>query len=85
MTYRDAGCAQFAVEYDSMVREGAFDGAFRLGGTVLIGGTGQWKTARFELLDCRFMNRANGADLRLVVTGGNLELAVRSADVCLTE
>lgn len=85
VTYRDVGCSQFAVEYDSMVPEGVFDGAFRPGGTVLIGGTGQWKTARFELLDCRFMNRANGADLRLVVTGGNLELAVRSADVCLTE
>jgi len=81
VTYRDAGCSEFRVEYDSTVNEGPRDGAFRPAGRVSITGTGQWKTAEFKLSDCRFMNRANGADLRLAVTGGDMELAVRRAEL----
>jgi hypothetical protein len=76
VTYRDAGCSSLAVEYDSTVNQGPFDGAFRPAGTAAISGTALWKTAEFRLPDCRFMNRCNGADFRLVVTGREMELAV---------
>ena len=76
VTYRDAGCSSFAVEYDSAVDEGPLAGAFRPAGSVQIAGTGRWKTAEFKLSDCCFMNRGNGADLRLAVVGGAIELAV---------
>ena len=81
VTYRDAGCSAFAVEYDSTVGEGPLDGAFRPAGNTAVTGTGQWKTAEFRLSDCRFMNRSNGADLRLAITGGDLELAVRQTEL----
>ena len=76
VTYRDAGCSSFAVEYDSTVNEGPLQGAFRPAGSTAVTGTGLWKTAEFRLPDCRFMNRANGADFRLVASGGLMELAV---------
>ena len=67
VTYRDAGCSSFGVEYDSTVNEGPLEGAFRPAGSVQVGDTGQWKTAEFKLPDCCFMGRCNGADLRLAV------------------
>lgn len=77
VTYRDAGCSSLAVEYDSTVDQGPLDGAFRPAAkTVAVGDTGRWKTADFRLPECRFMNRSNGADLRLVVASGQMELAV---------
>ena len=76
ITYRDAGCSSLAVEYDSTVNQGPFGGAFRPAGSAAVTGTGAWKTAEFRLPDCCFMNRANGADLRLVAGGGRMELAV---------
>jgi hypothetical protein len=81
VTYRDAGCSSFGVEYDSTVDEGPLAGAFRPAGGVQIGGTGQWKTAEFKLPECGFMNRCNGADLRLAVVGGDIELVVSRAEV----
>ena len=81
VTYRDAGCSSFGVEYDSTVNEGPLAGAFRPAGGVQIGGTGQWRTAEFKLSDCCFMNRCNGADLRLAVVGGEIELAVSQRGV----
>jgi hypothetical protein len=81
VTYRDAGCSSLAVEYDSTVAEGPFGGAFRPAGNVAVTGTGQWKTADFRLPDCSFMNRGNGADLRLVVSGQERELAVSRVDL----
>ena len=77
ITYRDAGCSSLAVEYDSTVNEGPLAGAFRQAGSTAVTGTGLWKTVEFRLPDCRFMNRCNGADLRLVAAGPELELAVR--------
>jgi len=85
ITYRDEGCSSMGVEYDSTVPEGPFAGSFRPARGVAIGGTGQWKTAEFQLPDCRFMNRANGADLRVVVTGGDLKLAIRRAVLARTD
>jgi len=76
VTYRDAGCSSLAVEYDSAVSEGPRDGAFRPAGSTAVADTNQWKTARFQLPDCRLQNRCNGADLRLVATGAGLKLAV---------
>lgn len=81
VTYRDAGCSEFRIDYDSTVSEGPFDGAFRPAGGVAVSSTGQWKTAEFRLPDCRFMNRGNGADFRLAVVGGELELAVRRLEL----
>jgi hypothetical protein len=76
ITYRDAGCSSLAVEYDSTVNQGPFGGAFRPAGSTAVTGTGAWKTTQFQLPDCCFMNRCNGADFRLVAVGGQKELAV---------
>jgi hypothetical protein len=81
VTYRDADCSSFRVEYDSTVNEGPLDGAFRPAGGVQIGGTGEWKTAEFKLSDCCFMNRCNGTDLRLAIVGGDIELAVSRVEI----
>ncbi|MEN6427530.1 MAG: DUF5010 domain-containing protein [Phycisphaerales bacterium] len=81
VTYRDAGCSSFGVEYDSTVNEGPFAGAFRPAGGTQISGTGEWKTVEFRLSDCCFMNRSNGADLRLAVVGGDIELAVSRVEL----
>jgi hypothetical protein len=81
VTYRDAGCSAFGVEYDSTVSEGPLAGSFRHAGSVAVTGSGQWKTARFALSECRFMGRCNGVDLRLAVTGGDMELAVKRVEV----
>jgi hypothetical protein len=76
VTYRNAGCSALAVEYDSATKEGPSEGAFRPVSAVPVDGAGGWKTAEFRLSDCRFMNRCNGADLRLVASGGQMDLAV---------
>ena len=77
----DSGCASVAFEYDSTVNEGPFEGAFRRAGTTEITGRDRWRTIEVALPDCRFMNRCNGADLRLAITGGNLELAVSRVEI----
>lgn len=79
--YRDAGCSGFAVEYDSTVDEGPLDGAFRTAGSVRLSGSGRWKKAEIALPDCRFMNRCNGADFRLAITGGQMELMIDEVQV----
>jgi hypothetical protein len=73
------------VEYDSTVDEGPLDGAFRHAGSVQVVGSGEWKTAEMTLRDCHFMNRCNGADFRLAVSGGQLELAIRRVQVEKTQ
>lgn len=85
VTYRDAGCASFHIEYDNAdPTKGAVDGAFRSAGSVPVKGTGGWKTAEFILAQCRFMNRCNGADLRIAVLGGEMELAISKVKVTRT-
>ena len=82
VTYRDAGCASFHVEYDNVDPDkGPVDGAFRRSGNVAVDDTNDWKTAEFRLEQCRFMNRSNGADLRIVVNGGEMALAVSKIKV----
>lgn len=74
----DGGCGQFRVEYDNNdARQGPLDGAFRPTRPVPVGQTGRWRTARLHLPEVRFAGRANGADLRLCVTGGARRLTVR--------
>lgn len=77
VTYRDAGCSSFHIEYDNADPEkGVFEGAFRRVGNVAVGGSGEWRTAKLVLEQCRFMNRCNGTDFRITIIGGDLELAV---------
>ncbi len=86
ITYRDAGCSAFHVEYDnSDPAKGLFEGAFRKIGDVAIEDTGTWRTAEFTLTQCRFMNRCNNADFRFVILGGELELAVRKVELTKME
>jgi hypothetical protein len=81
VTYCDIGCAAFGVEYDSTVDEGPLDGAFRPADSVRVSDSGQWKTAQIPLPNCRFMNRCNGADLRLAVTGREINLTIRRVQI----
>ncbi len=82
VTYRDSGCSSFCLEYDNANPEkGLYEGAFRRVEGISIGGTGKWKTKEFILSQCRFMNRCNGTDFRIVVVGGDLALAVRRVDL----
>jgi hypothetical protein len=86
VTYRDEGCSAFCIEYDNTdPAKGLLEGAFRKIGNVAVGDTGTWKTAEFNLTQCRFMNRSNDADFRIVVLGGELELAVRKVEVTKIE
>jgi hypothetical protein len=85
VTYLDGGCESFHIEYDNVdPGKGAIDGAFRRSGNVTINGTGDWKTAELRLEQCRFMNRSNGADLRIVVLGGKMALKVSKLKVTCT-
>ncbi|HUV66837.1 MAG TPA: hypothetical protein VMW24_23315, partial [Sedimentisphaerales bacterium] len=82
VTYRDAGCSSFCVEYDNTdPARSVLEGAFRKAGEVSVGSTGGWKTAEFRLPNCRFMDRCNNADFRLVVLGSEPELAIRAVAV----
>lgn len=77
VTYRDAGCSSFRIEYDNANRQiGPLQGAFRSIDAVAVKGSGQWKTMEFTLPQCGFTNRCNGADFRIAVVGGDLALAV---------
>ena len=76
VTYRDAGCSSFRLEYDSSnAMEGHFDGAFRPAGNVEIEDSARPKTASLALEDCRFMNRCNGVDFRIAILGGELTVS----------
>ena len=86
VTYRDSGCSAFYLEYDnSDPAKGLFEGSFRKIGDVAVGDTGTWKTAKFTLTQCRFMNRCNDADFRIVILGDEMELAVRKVELMRTK
>jgi hypothetical protein len=86
VTYRDAGCSSFRVDYDNVNPQmGPAEGAFRPVGNILVNGTGEWKTAKVALPQCRFINRCNGADFRIVVLGSDLELAVSKVKLIRTK
>jgi hypothetical protein len=80
VTFRDAGYSSFRLDYDSSnARMGPHEGAFRPVGNIVVDGTGKWRTAEFKLPECRFMGRCNGADFRVAVSGGDLELSISKA------
>jgi hypothetical protein len=82
VTYVDAGCARFLLEYDNTrADQGPVDGAFRPARWVTVNGDGALKTASFTLVDGRFANRANGADFRLTVDGESRTLSVAEVTV----
>jgi len=86
VTYRDAGCSSFRLEYDNAnPKKGLYEGAFRAVRDISIGGTGKWKKITFTLPQCRFMNRCNGTDFRIAVLGGDLTLAVSRVELVRTK
>ncbi|MHC4888066.1 MAG: DUF5010 domain-containing protein [Planctomycetota bacterium] len=85
VTYRDSGCSSFHLEYDNTnPKIGPLGGAFRPAGNISVDGSGKWKTAKFTLPQCRFMNRCNGADFRIVVLGGDLALTISKVELVKT-
>jgi hypothetical protein len=86
VTYRDAGCSSFRLEYDNTNSQiGPHEGAFRPVGNVVFEGSNKWKTASLLLPQCRFMNRCNGTDFRIAVSGGDLELAISKTTLSKTQ
>ena len=84
VTYIDAGCERFVLEYDNArANLGPVDGAFRPTRPVAVKGTGTIKTATFKLVDGKFANRANRSDFRLAVEGGQRALAIAEVSVSM--
>ncbi len=67
--YFDQGTGSFRIEYDGPDPNAPFNGAYTASKTtVALANSGQWKTARFRLLEARFLNSQNGgADFRIAV------------------
>jgi len=85
VTYRDAGCSSFLLEYDNTNSQiGPGEGAFRPVGNVVVDGSNEWKTVRFTMPQCRFMNRCNGVDFRFAVLGGDMALAISKVQLVKT-
>jgi hypothetical protein len=74
--YFDAGSGTFRVEYDGPDPNAPFNGAYTSSPTqVTLGESGQWKLAKFRLLEARFLNSQNGgADFRIAVQAPSLKL-----------
>ncbi|MBI4579866.1 MAG: DUF5010 domain-containing protein [Planctomycetes bacterium] len=78
----DGGCAQFRVEYDnSDPAVGPQAGAFRPTRDIVVGATGTWRTVKLILPQVRFIDRTNGADFRISITGHQRRLTVREVIV----
>jgi len=78
----DDGCESFTIEYDNEdPTAGPVGGAFRAGPTFKVGQTGVWRTVTVQLPHVRFANRANRADFRLAIHGGQGRLTVREVMV----
>lgn len=74
--YFDAGTGTFRLEYDGPDPNAPFNGAYTASRTqVTLGQSGQWKTAKFRLLEARFLNSQNGgADFRIAVQAPSLKV-----------
>lgn len=72
--YLDVGEGVFYIEYDSSDREvlivPSLPGAFKATRQVALEGTGEWRTATFEIGDAVFANRCNGGDFRITAPSG---------------
>jgi len=65
--YFDAAPGQLGVEFDGSDTSAPFNGAYSRTEKIPLTGDKQWKKARFELNDARFLNSQNaGADFRAV-------------------
>lgn len=67
--YFDHAEGEFTVEFDGSDPSAPFQGAYsRAARTIRLEASQQWKTARFRLAGCRFLNSQNaGADFRLAL------------------
>lgn len=74
--YFDEGDGKFLIEYDGPDTNAPFNGAYTTSKTsVTLGNTGHWKTAKFRLLEARFLNSQNGgADYRIAVLAASLKI-----------
>lgn len=75
--YYDQGSGTFRIEYDGPDPNAPFNGAYTASRTsVTLANSKQWKTAKFRLLEAKFLNSQNGgSDFRLNVQGDPLHLA----------
>jgi len=74
--YFDQGSGGFLIEYDGPDPNAPFNGAYTASkSSVALSNSGQWKTAKFRLLESRFLNSQNGgADFRIAVQAPALYL-----------
>lgn len=74
--YFDEGSGRFRIEYDGSDTNAPFNGAYTASRTAAtLGNTRQWKTAKFRLLEARFLNSQNGgADFRIAVQADRLRV-----------
>jgi len=78
----DGGCERFRIDYDSSdFASGPRGGALRPTRYVTVGRTGTWRSVCLQLPDVWFCNRADGADWRIAVEGGDQRLTAREAIV----
>ncbi len=72
--YFDSGDGSFNLEYDGPDPNAPFNGAYTSSKLLVrLQDSGAWKTARFRLLEARFLNSQNGgADFRIAVPSGVL-------------
>jgi hypothetical protein len=82
--YLDEGTQSFGLQYDSNDCTATLNGAYDSAGDVQRSGTGNWKTATFDLPDARFANRENGgSDFRFAAGGSTL--TIHSVTVTILE
>jgi hypothetical protein len=82
--YYDGGTDTFSIQYDALSGGPFGDGTFKDTGSVTKMGSGQWRTAVFELDDARFANRDHDNDFRISDHGDGAE-TIRRVTVTLLE
>ena len=82
--YLDEGTQPFGLQYDSNDCNATLNGAYKDAASVQRTGSGEWRTAAFELPDARFASRQNGgADFRL--SAGSSTLTVHRVTLTIVE
>lgn len=82
--YLDQGTDQFNIQYDALSGGPFGDGRFKDTATITKTGSGQWRTAVFQIGDAYFANRDHGGDFRLYDFGDGYEI-VRKVTVSLLD
>jgi hypothetical protein len=84
LEYFDEGTGTVLFQYDSSDQAVAYPdeavGAFKLGSSILLEGTGTWKKAVIAVADAEFSGRCHSGDFRLAIPAG-LTFAVGSVAV----